>query len=241
MNRAPGWLQQAESDLEIARITAQAGRHEWACFAAQQAAEKAVKALHLHLGQEVWGHLVTRLLTELPITVPSMLVEKARSLGTLYAPTRYPDAFPAGAPAEHTAPCRAGRRSPMLVRSLRSSVLRWPGRAEVLQALAAWAQRLELPGLATVGAFSSYARGEAGVGSDLDVLVIVEERALPFERRMAQLPLGELPVPAEALVYTREEWDRLGERSPRLAETLRRETVWVRGGSTEEASWGYVS
>jgi HEPN domain-containing protein/predicted nucleotidyltransferase len=230
MNRAPGWLQQAESDLEIARITAQAGRHEWACFAAQQAAEKAVKALHLHLGQEAWGHLVTRLLTELPNTVPSMLVEKARSLDTLYEPTRYPDAFPAGAPAEHTAPCRAGRRSPTLVRSLRSSVLRWPGRAEVLQALATWAQRLELPGLAAVGAFSSYARGEAGVGSDLNVLVIVEERALPFERRMAQLPLEELPVPAEALVYTREEWERLGERCRGLAETLRRETVWVRGG-----------
>jgi len=241
MNRAPGWLQQAESDLEIARITAQAGRHEWACFAAQQAAEKAVKALHLHLGQEAWGHLVTRLLTELSITVPSMLVEKARSMDTLYAPTRFSDAFPAGAPDEHTAPCRAGRRSPMLVRSLRSSVLRWPSRAEVLQALAAWAQRLELPGLAVVGTFSSYARGEAGVGSDLDVLGIVEERALPFERRIARLPLGGLPVPAEALVYTREEWERLGERSPGLAETLRRETVWVRGGSTEEASWGCVS
>lgn len=117
----------------------------------------------------------------------------------------------------------------MPVRSLRSSVLRWPGRAEVLQARAAWAQRLELPGLVAVGAFGSYARGEAGIGSDLDVLVIVEETALPFERRMAQLPLEELPVPAEALIYTGEEWERLGERSPRLAETLRRETVWVRG------------
>jgi predicted nucleotidyltransferase len=100
----------------------------------------------------------------------------------------------------------------------------------VLQALTAWAQRLELPGLVAVGAFGSYARGEAGVGSDLDVLVIVEESTLPFERRMAQLPLEELPVPADALVYTREEWERLGERSPRLVETLRRETVWVRGG-----------
>lgn len=117
----------------------------------------------------------------------------------------------------------------MPVRSLRSSVLRWPGRAEVLQALAAWAQRLKLPGLVAVGAFGSYARGDAGVGSDLDVLVIVEETALPFERRMAQLPLEELPVPAEALVYTRAEWERLGERSRRLAETLRREVVWVRG------------
>lgn len=117
----------------------------------------------------------------------------------------------------------------MPVRLLRSPVLRWPGRAEVLQALAAWAQRLELPGLVAVGAFGSYARGDAGVGSDLDIVVILETSELPFERRMTLLPLEELPVPAEALVYTRAEWGRLAERSPRLAETLRRETVWVRG------------
>ncbi|GBD19930.1 hypothetical protein HRbin28_00367 [bacterium HR28] len=107
MNRAPDWLQQAESDLEMARIAAQAGRHEWACFAAQQAAEKAVKALHLHLGQEAWGHLVARLLVELPITAPSILVEKARSLDALSVPTRCPDAFPAGAPAEHYGPLQS--------------------------------------------------------------------------------------------------------------------------------------
>ncbi|WP_211230153.1 HEPN domain-containing protein [Desulfovirgula thermocuniculi] len=34
-------------DLEQAEDSRRAGRHEWACFAAQQAAEKAVKALHL--------------------------------------------------------------------------------------------------------------------------------------------------------------------------------------------------
>ncbi len=102
----------------------------------------------------------------------------------------------------------------MPVRSLRSPMLRWPGRAEVLQALAAWAQRLELPGLVTVGAFGSYARGDAGVGSDLDIVVILETSELPFERRMALLPLEELPVPAEALVDTRAEWGRLAEPAP---------------------------
>ncbi|GBD19929.1 hypothetical protein HRbin28_00366 [bacterium HR28] len=117
----------------------------------------------------------------------------------------------------------------MPVRSLRSSVLRWPSRAEVLEAVTAWAQRLELPGLVAVGVFGSYARGDAGVGSDVDIVVILETSELPFERRMALLPLEELPVPAEALVYTRAEWEQLGKRSPRLAETLRRETVWVRG------------
>lgn len=101
MNRALDWLRQAEHDLELAGIAAHAGRHEWACFAAQQAAEKAVKALHLHLGQEAWGHLVARLLAELPLSVPLLLIEKARSLDALYIPTRYPDAYPEGAPAEH--------------------------------------------------------------------------------------------------------------------------------------------
>lgn len=51
-NRAGDWLRQAERDLEHAADAEPAGRHEWACVAAQQAAEKAVKALHLHLGQD---------------------------------------------------------------------------------------------------------------------------------------------------------------------------------------------
>lgn len=117
----------------------------------------------------------------------------------------------------------------MPVRSLPSPVLRRPSRARVLEAVTAWAQRLELPGLVAVDVFGSYARGDAGVGSDVDIVVILETSELPFERRMALLPLEKLPVPAEALVYTRAELEQLGKRSPRLAETLRRETVWGRG------------
>lgn len=55
VQRARDWLRQAERDLEQAEDSRRAGRHKWACFAAQQAAEKAVKALHLHHGQEAWG------------------------------------------------------------------------------------------------------------------------------------------------------------------------------------------
>ena len=51
-NRAVDWFAQAEHDLRLAAVAQQAGSHEWACFAAQQAAEKAVKGLHLHQGQE---------------------------------------------------------------------------------------------------------------------------------------------------------------------------------------------
>jgi len=50
-NRARDWFNQAIRDLEQAEDSRRWGRHEWACFAAQQAAEKAVKALHLHLAK----------------------------------------------------------------------------------------------------------------------------------------------------------------------------------------------
>jgi HEPN domain-containing protein len=45
-NRAPDWLAQARRDLEQAEASRRDGRHEWACFAAHQCAEKAVKALN---------------------------------------------------------------------------------------------------------------------------------------------------------------------------------------------------
>lgn len=89
--------------MEQAEDSRRAGRHEWACFAAHQGAEKAVKALHLHLGQEAWGHVVARLLEELPeaARAPRELVDKGRVLDNFYIPSRYPNSHPQGAPFEH--------------------------------------------------------------------------------------------------------------------------------------------
>lgn len=103
MNRSNDWLTQARRDLEHAHLSASRGFHEWACFAAQQAAEKAVKALHQSLGQEAWGHVVRRLLEEVPPKgrVPAGLIDMARVLDGYYVPARYPNGHPAGAPAEH--------------------------------------------------------------------------------------------------------------------------------------------
>jgi HEPN domain-containing protein len=106
-NRAQDWFKQAERDLLHAENSRQGGWHEWACFIAQQAAEKAVKALHLRLGQEAWGHVVARLLQELPLSVPDSLIEKARVLDTFYIPPRYPNSHPAGAPFEHYGPLQS--------------------------------------------------------------------------------------------------------------------------------------
>ena len=86
----------------------------------------------------------------------------------------------------------------MPVRSLGSSVLRWPSREEVEEALKAWLSRHPIPGLVAAGYFGSYARGEAGVGSDLDLLLLVAHSPLPPWKRPLELPLEELPVPAAA-------------------------------------------
>jgi HEPN domain-containing protein len=39
------WFEQAKADLRAAELSASGGAHEWACFQAQQAGEKALKAL----------------------------------------------------------------------------------------------------------------------------------------------------------------------------------------------------
>ena len=99
-NRSQDWLAQAERDLEQARASQREGRHEWACFAAQEAAEEAAKVLHMAHDQEAWGHVVARLLAESPVSAGD-LMEKAKVLDTFYMGTRYSNAHPEGPAFEH--------------------------------------------------------------------------------------------------------------------------------------------
>jgi len=115
----------------------------------------------------------------------------------------------------------------MPVRSLNSSVLRWVSREEALQAAKAWAERVaqERPEVLRVGCFGSAARGDWGVGSDLDLLVIVAHSDKPFLYRATDFDTTSLPVPADLLVYTRDEWAAM-ERSGRCGR-LRAEVRWL--------------
>ncbi len=121
----------------------------------------------------------------------------------------------------------------MPVRSLRSSVLKWPDREDVDAAVREWAARVasSRPDVVRLGYFGSYARGDWGVGSDLDLVVVVEETDVPFHLRGSGWDVTGLPVPAEVVVYTAEEWAGLPERS-RFGRDLHERTVWVyeRGG-----------
>jgi predicted nucleotidyltransferase len=116
----------------------------------------------------------------------------------------------------------------MPVRSLSSSVLKWPDAREIDQAVRRWVERAVANRLdiLRVGYFGSYARGDWGVGSDLDLVIVVERAEEPFERRAAQWDTTELPVPVELLVYTKDEWDRLAQGG-RFYPAVMREAVWV--------------
>ncbi|MFZ5867780.1 MAG: nucleotidyltransferase domain-containing protein [Thermodesulfobacteriota bacterium] len=124
----------------------------------------------------------------------------------------------------------------MPVRSLNSSVLRWPDRGQVDRAIRNWATDLvrKHAGVLRLGYFGSYARGNWGVGSDLDLVMIVDRTDEPFEQRATHWDLNELPVPAQMIVYTSGEWDSLQEAGGRFARTLAKETVWVFGQDDRE-------
>lgn len=95
----------------------------------------------------------------------------------------------------------------MPVRSLNSSVFKWPDAHTVLSAVSKWAVQIAQsnPAILKVGCFGSYARGDWGVGSDVDILILVKESDLPFESRALQWDANRLPVPAGVIVYTLEE------------------------------------
>jgi len=99
VERSKDWLDQAEWDLEHAKHDLKAGFYDWACFSAQQAAEKAIKAVIQKRGGEAWGHSVYELLLELKDKFDvNSLLDKALELDKAYIPTRYPNAHPSLSP-----------------------------------------------------------------------------------------------------------------------------------------------
>ncbi len=103
VSRARDWMRQSLRDLAHAERSLEMGDYEWACFAAQQAAEKAVKALYESRNMEVWGHSISRMLESLPEDLKPRedLIDKAKELDRHYIPTRYPNFHSEGAPLDY--------------------------------------------------------------------------------------------------------------------------------------------
>jgi HEPN domain-containing protein len=96
------WFRQAEADLRHARNAAADRDFEWSAFAAQQSAEKAIKALFQKLHLDAWGHTLSPLLASLPEPArpEEALIDVAKALDKHYIPTRHPNGFERGAPTD---------------------------------------------------------------------------------------------------------------------------------------------
>ncbi len=119
----------------------------------------------------------------------------------------------------------------MPVRSLNTAVFKWPDREQVLSAAGRWgaALRARDADVVRIGCVGSYARGDWGVGSDLDVIVILRESNLTTLQRYSRYYPEGLPVPADVWVHTMAEWDALAVRSPQLRRRLEGEWLELAG------------
>jgi hypothetical protein len=92
-----------------------------------------------------------------------------------------------------------------------------------------WAQEQNAlrPALAHVGVFGSYGRGDAGVGSDLDILLVDSAATGPQQQRLLQWPLARLPLSCDALVLTPTEFQELLANGSRMTIELQRDLRWL--------------
>jgi len=99
------WLEQAGSAQATADLARAGGRHDWACFLDEQAAQLAVKGLLHGIGEQAWGHDLTVLVAHAASILGELwsatTVEPAARLARHYIPARYPDAHASGAPTTH--------------------------------------------------------------------------------------------------------------------------------------------
>jgi predicted nucleotidyltransferase len=108
-------------------------------------------------------------------------------------------------------------------------VLKWPDAQTVDTALRRWATVVAAhdANVLRIGYMGSYARGDWGVGSDVDLVIVLRSSDLPFAERALEFDTTDLPVPADLLVYAQPEWESLARTSPRFSSTAAQEIVWV--------------
>jgi uncharacterized protein len=113
----------------------------------------------------------------------------------------------------------------MPVRSLSSAVHKWPADKIVVEAVRAWAKKVssEYPEVAGIGYIGSYARGDWGHGSDLDIVIVFSGPSHP----QIQTSIANIPVPVDILLYSEEQLHKLLSGNSRFAKVLRTECKWL--------------
>lgn len=117
----------------------------------------------------------------------------------------------------------------MPVRSLNSSVLKWPDEKSVVNSLKEWVEEIAKSqrDIKKVGYFGSYSRGDWGVGSDLDVIIVMKNTAIPFDKRSEKWDLSKIPVPVDLLIYTEDEIEKMKNSNAKFYKIVEEEVKWI--------------
>jgi HEPN domain-containing protein len=100
IREASRWLTTADGDLEAAVILKETGKFAHSCFHAQQAGEKAIKALWFFADADPWGHSIQKMIEDLEQVNVKLyesfesFIRIGRMLDRFYIPTRYPNGLP---------------------------------------------------------------------------------------------------------------------------------------------------
>ena len=98
------WLEEGYNDISTARLLLDNYKYSPSAFYSQQAAEKILKGLLLAHNEIAWGHSVLSLLKRFAEATDMDIQEIegcAKELDRHYIPSRYPDAYPSGGPADY--------------------------------------------------------------------------------------------------------------------------------------------
>ena len=115
----------------------------------------------------------------------------------------------------------------MPVRSLNSAILKWPDKQTVLNEAGLWAESAGLGdrNILKICCFGSICTGKWGVGSDLDILIILKQTTEPFISRARLFDTSAISVPTDILIYTQPEIAALSLKKNRFMDEIEKNAV----------------
>jgi uncharacterized protein len=115
----------------------------------------------------------------------------------------------------------------MPVRSLNSAILKWPDKQKVLSEAKVWAKSTGLSdnNILRIYCFGSICSDTWGVGSDLDIVIILKKTTVPFISRACSNDTSAISVPVDLLVYTQSEITKLSKGKSRFMDEIEKSAV----------------
>jgi uncharacterized protein len=115
----------------------------------------------------------------------------------------------------------------MPVRSLNSAILKWPEKQKVLSEAKVWAKSTGLNdnNILMIYCIGSICSDTWGVGSDLDIVIILKKTTVPFISRACSYETSAISVPVDLLVYTESEITKLSNGKSRFTDEIVKNAV----------------